>query len=158
LNPRRAARLAGAATARASLRLAHDRTSQEEAPNDDAVQQSHVFLRGTLRPLILSILSGSGEPDGRGKGRATVDKTSDQIRAEQARNVSPLITFMVGTDPEVTVTTTGSTQYFGVACETLADDAVVNLEGTLQLDGSIAATTISIVPVVVDIPVEPLLP
>lgn len=70
----------------------------------------------------------------------------------------PLITFMVGTDPEVTVTTTGSTQYFGVACETLADDAVVNVEGTLQLDGSIAATTISIVPVVVDIPVEPLLP
>jgi uncharacterized protein DUF5666 len=98
----------------------------------------HIQARGTMNGTTLVATEIKVEDTG---------NDNDENQAELKGTVSafsgaatcPAATFMIGTTK---VTTSATTVFDDVTCATLADGAIVEVEGTRQADGSILATKV----------------
>jgi hypothetical protein len=94
----------------------------------------------TIANATFVAVKGTKQADG------SIVATSVSTEAKAAGAVStptgtcPALTFNILTTK---ITTSATTTFFGVTCAAIADGTMVNVEGTLQADGSIAATHVS---------------
>jgi hypothetical protein len=75
------------------------------------------------------------------EAEAGPDEVEGKISELSGTGSCPALTFKVGT---VTVTTSASTTFSGVTCAALANGTEVEVEGTKQANGSIAAASVKL--------------
>ncbi|HKC58270.1 MAG TPA: DUF5666 domain-containing protein, partial [Vicinamibacterales bacterium] len=100
----------------------------------------HIQARGTMDGTALVAteikVEDTGNDNDEGAGVAELKGT---VSAFSGAATCPAATFMIGTTK---VTTSATTVFDDVTCATLADGAIVEVEGTKQADGSILATKV----------------
>ncbi len=100
----------------------------------------HIQARGTMDGTTLVAteikVEDTGNDNDEGEGGAELKGT---VSAFSGAATCPAATFMIGTTK---VTTSATTVFDDVTCATLADGAIVEVEGTKQADGSILATKV----------------
>jgi hypothetical protein len=100
----------------------------------------HIQARGTMDGTTLVAteikVEDTGNDNDEGEGGAELKGT---VSAFSGAATCPAATFMIGTTK---VTASATTVFDDVTCATLADGAIVEVEGTKQADGSILATKV----------------
>jgi hypothetical protein len=100
----------------------------------------HIQARGTMDGTALVAteikVEDTGNDNDEGEGGAELKGT---VSAFSGAATCPAATFMIGTTK---VTASATTVFDDVTCATLADGAIVEVEGTKQADGSILATKV----------------
>jgi hypothetical protein len=98
----------------------------------------HVQVRGTLNAtavLVASEVKVAGDDDDADKAELTGAVSA------LGSTACPTITFTVQAKQ---VSTTATTTFKGITCATVANGTVVEVEGTMQADGSVVATHVSL--------------
>jgi hypothetical protein len=103
----------------------------------DIVVGDHVQARGTMEGTSLLAIEIKVEDTGNDNG--DVDETELKGAVSGLTGTCPVVTFMIGTTK---VTTSAATVFDDVTCATLANLAIVEVEGATQADGSILATKV----------------
>jgi hypothetical protein len=100
----------------------------------------HIQARGTMDGTTLVAteikVEDTGNDNDEGEGEAELKGT---VSAFSGAATCPAATFMIGTTK---VTTSATTVFDDVTCATLANGAIVEVEGPKQADGSILATKV----------------
>lgn len=100
----------------------------------------HVQARGTMEETTLVATEIKVQDTGNdNEGTADAEEVEGAISGLSATTGCPVVTFMIGTTK---VTTSAATSFDDVTCATLANAALVEVEGTTQADGSILATRV----------------
>ena len=99
----------------------------------------HVQARGVLEGLTLVATEIKVQDTGHDNGAVDEMELEGVISGLSATSGCPVVTFMIGTTK---VTTSAATVFDDVLCSALANGALVEVEGTLQPDGSILATSV----------------
>ena len=106
----------------------------------DIMVGDHIQARGTMDGTTLVAteikVEDTGNDNDEGAGQAELKGT---VSAFSGAATCPAATFMIGTTK---VTTSATTVFDDVTCATLANGAIVEVDGTTQADGSILATKV----------------
>jgi hypothetical protein len=102
----------------------------------------HVQARGTLVGTTLTASEIKVEDTGNDDDDDDEIELKGTVAGLPGATVCPTLTFTINTTPVTTVKTNAATVFDDVTCATLANGAVVEVEGTTQADGSILATKI----------------
>ena len=107
---------------------------------DDIEVGDHIQARGVLEGLTLVAeeikVQDTGNDNDSTVGASEIEGTISGISAVSG---CPVVTFLIGTTQ---VRTTATTTFDDVTCATLANGALVEVEGATQADGSIVATRV----------------
>jgi hypothetical protein len=99
----------------------------------------HLQARGAMDGTTLVATEIKVQDTGHDNDDVDEAEIEGSISGLSATSACPVVTFMIGT---TTVTTSAATSFDDVTCATLADGALVEVEGTRQTDGSILATKV----------------
>jgi hypothetical protein len=98
----------------------------------------HIQARGTMDGTTLVTTEIKVEDTGNDNGESETE-LKGTVSAFSGSATCPAATFMIGTTK---VTTSATTVFDDVTCATLANGAIVEVEGTTQADGSILASKV----------------
>lgn len=111
----------------------------------------HVQVKGTLNATLLVASEVKVEQGGGNDDAEDEDEDDDKDRGLKAVKLSGAVSLRAGTCPALTftvgttkVSTTASTKFGDITCQTLADATVVKVKGARQADGSVVATHVSV--------------
>jgi hypothetical protein len=101
----------------------------------------HIQARGTMEGTTLVATEIKVEDTGQDNDDVDEVELKGAVAALSPAANCPVVTFTIGT---TTVTTSAATVFDDVTCATLANAAIVEVEGTRKADGSILATKVEL--------------
>jgi hypothetical protein len=101
----------------------------------------HIQARGTMEGTTLVATEIKVEDTGDDNGDVDKVELKGAVAALSATTNCPVVTFTIGA---TNVTTSAATVFDDVTCATLANAAIVEVEGTKKADGSILATKVEL--------------
>jgi hypothetical protein len=101
----------------------------------------HIQARGTMEGTTLVATEIKVEDTGNDNGDVDEAELEGAVSGLSGTATCPVVTFMIG---GTKVTTSAATVFHDVTCATLANGAIVEVEGATQADGSILATTVEV--------------
>ena len=101
----------------------------------------HIQARGTMEGTTLVATEIKVEDTGHDDGDVDEVELKGAIAGLSATTGCPVVTFTIGATK---VTTSAATVFDDVTCATLANTAIVEVEGTRKADGSILATKVEL--------------
>jgi len=101
----------------------------------------HLQARGTMEGTALVATEIKVQDTGNDNDDVDEAELKGPVSGLSSTALCPVVTFMIGTTK---VTTSAATVFDDVTCATLANGAIVEVEGATQADGSILATKVEV--------------